>query len=128
MALGNKLKSRGKWIFMSIMMMGPVYMLLSQVDSAVLALPFILIIGFLFSFGTLIINLTLRLEVDSEIQGRVFGTLGSLTSVAPPIGLAVSSIFSDIYGPSIVLAYCGFGILCMGILSFLYLKTIRKYD
>ncbi|WP_372662032.1 MFS transporter [Cohnella sp.] len=126
--LGSKLKSRGKWIIMSIMMMGPVYILLSQVHSAALALPFILIIGFLFSFSTLIINLSLRLEVNSEIQGRVFGTLGSLTSVAPPIGLAVSSIFSDLYGPSIVIVYCGFGILCMGVLSFIYLKSLRKYD
>ncbi|UJF33445.1 MFS transporter [Paenibacillus hexagrammi] len=83
--------------------------------------------GFIFSFSTLIINNMLRLEVEPSIQGRVFGTLGSLSSIAPPIGLACFSTASDWFSPSISLLICGIGMTALGIFALAGLKTIRAY-
>ncbi|WP_052380427.1 MFS transporter [Paenibacillus camerounensis] len=81
---GSKLKQRGKVISASLLLLGPLYLLLSFTSSMNTALPVILLIGFTFSFSTLLINIILRLEVPEELQGRMFGVLGSLMSVAPP--------------------------------------------
>lgn len=125
---GNKMAKRGRWILGSVVLMGPVYYLLSQAGSVAFALPFILCAGLLFSFGTLIINVSLRLRVAPDIQGRVFGTLGSLTSVAPPIGIAVSSYLSDLYGPSTVIAFGGASLFALAIVGCISLKAIRQFD
>ncbi|MEW9699401.1 MFS transporter [Paenibacillus sp. SI8] len=125
--MGARLKHRGKWIVGSLIAMGPCYLLLSQVTSAPYGLPLILVTGFLFSFSTLIIQTILRIEIDPGLQGRFFGTLGSLSSVATPLGIAICSIGADRFGPSLILACTGTGMLTLGVLAFLYAKTIRQY-
>ncbi|MNE64547.1 hypothetical protein D3C80_1599640 [compost metagenome] len=91
------------------------------------ALPVILLIGFTFSFSTLLINIILRLEVPEELQGRMFGVLGSLMSVAPPLGLAVFSAGADVFGVSQVLAAAGALLSLFGTAAVLTLKQIRRY-
>lgn len=128
MVFDNKLKHRGWFIVGSMLLIAPLFMVLSVTSSTVLAIPQIFIVGFMFSFCTLLVNIIIRMKVDSELQGRMFGILGSLTSVAPPVGLAISSFFADIYGSSIVLLTNGFGLLLAGLMVLIFLKSVRTYD
>lgn len=124
---GSRIKHRGRVVSASLLLLGPLYMLLSFTESMVAALPLILLIGFTFSFSTLLINIILRLEVPEELQGRMFGVLGSLMSVAPPMGLALFSSGADQFGVSQVMLIAGLLLCLFGFGSVLKLKHIRNY-
>ncbi|MDQ0115073.1 MFS transporter [Paenibacillus harenae] len=128
MRFDQRLKNRGKWIIVSMILMGPLFIAIAQMPAAAVALPFILLVGFLFSFSTTFIYIVLRVVIDPALQGRVFGLLGALTSVAPPIGLAVFSSLSDLYGPAIIITISGAAMLLMGIIAYSRMKTIRNFD
>ncbi|SDZ37972.1 Predicted arabinose efflux permease, MFS family [Evansella caseinilytica] len=125
--LDKKLKHRGLYIVVSMLSIAPVYIILSFITSSRLAIPIILTIGFMFSFCTLLVNIIMRLEIDSELQGRMFGILGSITSIAPSIGLVISSIFADIFGASMILMINGIGLLFAGIIVVVLFKPIWSY-
>lgn len=126
--LDNRMKKKGLWIMGSLLAMGPLFIIIAQAASALVALPFILLVGFLFSFSTTMVFVILRLAIEPAMQGRVFGLLGSLTSVAPPIGLAVFSILSDLYGPSLIITISGTLMLIIVGASYTSMKSIRSYD
>lgn len=128
MRLDTRLKSRGKWTLWSMILMGPLFIAISLVSSASAALPLILLVGFLFSFSTTIIFIALRVAVEPSMQGRVFGLVGALTSVAPPIGLAVFSTLSDLYGPAVIIAASGAAMLLMGMIAYRRFTAIRAFQ
>ncbi|MNO55697.1 putative bacilysin exporter BacE [compost metagenome] len=125
---GSKIKRRGHLIMLSLLLLGPMYAILSFMTSAAAAIPAILIIGFMFSFCTLLINIILRLEVSEELQGRVFGVLSSIMSIAPSIGLAIVSYYADIFSPGRVMLIMGCLLILFAIFSIFKLQAIRKYN
>lgn len=127
MILGSRIKRRGLLIMISLLCLGPMYILLSFISSAATAIPVILLIGFIFSFCTLLINTVLRLEISEELQGRVFGVLGSVMSVAPSIGLTVVSYLSDHFSPGPVMGSIGLLLLLFALYASTQLKVIRSY-
>ncbi|WP_379134285.1 MFS transporter [Paenibacillus sp. sgz500958] len=127
-ATGDKLKYRGRVIIYSLLLIGPLYAVLSFTSTMWIAIPLILLIGFTFAFSTLLINIILRLEVPEDLQGRMFGVLGSLMSVAPPLGLAVFSSSADLFGPSSVMLAVGVMLLVFGIWAYHELRFIREYQ
>ncbi|WP_191566482.1 MFS transporter [Metabacillus idriensis] len=128
MFLGKRLAHRGVFIIGSMIGLGPLYMLLGGIESAAVGIPLILLVGFMFSFCTLLVNVILRLEVSSTLQGRVFGIIGALTSVLPPAGLAIASFFTDKFGGGSVLFTCGLSLFVIGIVCWVFLKDIRRYE
>ncbi|CQR54191.1 MFS transporter [Paenibacillus riograndensis] len=127
MILGSKIRRRGLLIMTGLLCLGPMYILLSFITSAAAAIPVVLLIGFMFSFCTLLINIVLRLEISEEIQGRVFGVLGSIMSVAPSIGLSVVSYLSDHFSPGPVMGSIGLLLLLFALYTSTKLKIIRGY-
>ncbi|WP_141506356.1 MFS transporter [Paenibacillus luteus] len=128
MRLDQRLKHRGKWILGSVLLMGPAFVAIAQMPSATIALPLILLVGFLFSFSTTIIFIALRVAIEPALQGRVFGLLGALTSVTPPIGLAIFSTLSDLYGPALIITLSGIAMFTIGIIAYQKMKTIREFN
>ncbi|OMF37828.1 MFS transporter [Paenibacillus sp. FSL H8-0548] len=128
MKLDKRLKNRGKWTIGSMILMGPLFVVISLMSSAASALPVIFLVGLLFSFSTTIIFIVLRAAIDPSMQGRVFGLIGTITSVAPPVGLALFSTLSDIYGPAIIIAISGAAMLLMGTLAYSRMKAIRDFS
>jgi MFS transporter, DHA3 family, macrolide efflux protein len=127
LAAGNRIRHRGLLVAVSLLLLGPLYALLSVTSSMMLAIPLILLIGFTFSFSTLLINIILRLEVPEDLQGRMFGVLGSLMSVAPPLGLAVFSASADHFGASETMLAAGLILFLFGTGAAVGLKVIREY-
>jgi hypothetical protein len=82
----------------------------------------------MFSFCTLLINIILRLEISEEIQGRVFGVLGSIMSVAPSIGLTLVSYLSDYFSPGPVMGSIGLLLFLFALYASTRLKIIRGYN
>ena len=86
---GEKLKHRGRWVFIGLLVLGPVYMLLANVSSPLMALPLIIGGGAMFACCTMLTQIMLRTAVPDEMQGSVYGVVGTITSTAPILGLTV---------------------------------------
>lgn len=128
MKWNERFKKKGLWILGSILLIGPCFIIIAQFESAVFALPLILAVGFLFSFSNTIISIALRMKVEADMQGRVFGLLGTLTSVAPPVGLAIFSALSDTFGPALIITWSGVAMLLVSTAAFLLMKNTRRLN
>ncbi|MBB6022969.1 MFS family permease [Paenibacillus sp. JGP012] len=126
-ASGKRLKHRGRWVFIGLLVLGPVYMLLANVSSPLMALPLIIGGGAMFACCTMLTQIMLRTAVPDEMQGSVYGVVGTITSTAPILGLTVVSIFADQWGAATVLEGVGMMLLATGIVAITTLKSIRTY-
>ncbi|MDR9743798.1 MFS transporter [Paenibacillus taichungensis] len=126
-ASGNRLKRRGRWVFIGLLVLGPLYMLLANVSSPLVALPLIIAGGAMFACCTMLIQIMMRAEVPDELQGRIYGVLGTITSTAPILGLTVVSVLADQWGAQTVLESLGALLLVVGIIAAAGLKSIRTY-
>ncbi|WP_408894155.1 MFS transporter [Paenibacillus taichungensis] len=126
-ASGNRLKRRGRWVFIGLLVLGPLYMLLSHVSSPLVALPLIIAGGAMFACCTMLTQIMMRAEVPDELQGRIYGVLGTITSTAPILGLTVVSVLADQWGAQTVLESLGALLLVVGIIAAAGLKSIRTY-
>lgn len=126
-ASGKRLKHRGRWVFIGLLVLGPVYMLLANVSSPIMALPLIMGGGAMFACCTMLTQIMLRTAVPDEMQGSVYGVVGTITSTAPILGLTVVSIFADQWGAAAVLEGVGILLLATGIIAITTLKSIRTY-
>lgn len=66
-------------------------------------------------------------KIQQEYLGRVFGLLGSMMSLAMPLGLIVSGIFADQIGIDVWFALSGIGILALALLSS-FLPSMRNLN
>jgi hypothetical protein len=126
-SLGSRIGRRGRWICTGLLMLGPMFYLLSAMRTAWTALPFVLGCGLMFAFCTMLIQIILRSEVKAELQGRLYGAMGALSGIAPPLGLAVFSSVADHYGASWTLSLISVLFLAVGITVTLSMKQIRTY-
>ncbi|RAW10144.1 MFS transporter [Paenibacillus taichungensis] len=126
-ASGNRLKRRGRWVFIGLLVLGPLYMLLSHVSSPLVALPLIIAGGAMFACCTMLTQIMMRAEVPDELQGRIYGVLGTITSTAPILGLTVVSVLADQWGAQTVLESLGALLLVVGMIASVGLKSIRTY-
>lgn len=126
-ASGNRLKRRGRWVFIGLLVLGPLYMLLANVSSPLVALPLIIAGGAMFACCTMLTQIMMRAEVPDELQGRIYGVLGTITSTAPILGLTVVSVLADQWGAQTVLESLGTLLLVVGIIAVAGLKSIRTY-
>lgn len=121
----QRFSKRGFFILGGMLLLGPVFIILSLVPSAWFGVPLILIHGFLFSLCAVLATTLLRLRIDEHIQGRVFALLTSFTTAAPPLGIAICSFFADAYSASNVLTVNGMLLLLVSILFAIFMKSIR---
>ncbi|QMV45087.1 MFS transporter [Cohnella cholangitidis] len=128
LSLGSRIGRRGIWICAGLLLLGPMFYLLSAMRTVWPALPFVLGCGLLFAFSTMLIQIILRSEVSVELQGRLYGAMGALSGIAPPLGLAVFSSLADHYGASWTLSLISVLFLAVGITVTVTMKQIRTYS
>ncbi|MDI4648174.1 MFS transporter [Cohnella hashimotonis] len=127
LGFGRRLGRRGRLVFAGLLPLGPLYAVVAFISSPLLALPLILLGGLLFAFCSMMVQIILKTEVRGELQGRIYGTLGAITSVAPTLSLAAVSMLADRWGAGHVLAVLGMVLLVLGIVAAALLKPIRTY-
>ncbi|WP_339274107.1 MFS transporter [Paenibacillus sp. FSL W8-0426] len=127
MAMAGRMKHRGRWIFVGLLLLGPLYAALSYITSPYWALPLIVAGGAMFACCTMLPQIMVRAEVPDELQGRVYGVMGTLTSTAPIIGLSVVSVWADRYGAPVVLEGLGALLLLTAFVMAVAMKPIRAY-
>lgn len=66
-------------------------------------------------------------KIKPEYLGRVFGLLGSIMSLAMPLGLIISGLFADKIGINYWFAMSGVAILVLALLA-VVLPSMKKID
>lgn len=86
-----------------------------------------IIMGFSAPFYSGIQMALIQEKIQPEYLGRVFGLLGSIMSLAMPLGLIASGLFADKIGINRWFALSGICILALALLSIL-LPSMKKLD
>ncbi len=99
---------------------------LGLVPDVKLALPIAFLIGALGSFNGINIATILQMRTPSEIRGRAFGFLHTLSGSIAPVGMGLSGFIYDLVNRNITLIYGGCGVV-MVLLSLL-VSTSREFQ
>lgn len=127
MKLDTRIKNKGFWIFVGTLGLGPIYILISRLNEPLQVYPFIFALGFMYCLCTLLINVAIRVEINSELQGRVFGMVATVNGPLLTISVGLSTFFADSIGPQNVLLIAGVLLtLCTIVLTFV-LTPLRRY-
>jgi DHA3 family macrolide efflux protein-like MFS transporter len=98
---------------------------LGFVHDVKVALMFAFLIGALGSFNGINITTILQMSTPSEIRGRAFGLLHTLSGSIAPVGMGLGGIMYDLVNRNITLIYLGCGVV-MVLLSLL-VSTSREF-
>lgn len=128
MASVNKMKRRGAWMMSGIASAGALISAVALMPSVTAAMPVTLLCGIALSFGNVLLQLSLQSEVEPEVQGRVFGTLGSLVNVASPLSMLAAGLLADLFSPVLIVAVAGVMMLFTAAGGYLLSPGIRNYN
>lgn len=90
-----------------------------------LSLIFCGLVGFFFSLGNIVISSVFQTLIPNKIQGRVFGTMGTLAMGLRPVSLALAGVLSDLFKVQAVIFASGVLIALGGIYGF-FIKGLRR--
>jgi MFS family permease len=128
MAFAKKLRRSGLWTFGTLLLASVAMTLVPLMPSTAAALPLYLLSGMMIAFPNVFFQVTLQTEVPSEVQGRVFGTLGSLLGATAPLAFMVAGPLADLYSPVYVAVAFGLGLLGTCLLALIFVKDLRNYN
>lgn len=104
-------RARSGVILMMLVGFGAVFVLLSQVRAAPLALLLMFAVGVMSGFINISIMTLMQISTPSAIRGRVFGFLSTLSAGLIPLGMGISGLVADALGQDIPLIYSISGLL-----------------
>lgn len=96
---------------------------ISNLVSAIILLFFL---GIFNSFISVCANAILQGDADTQMRGRIYGVLTSLTGGVSLLPVVFSSILADIVGVSRALLVLGLAVLIAGIYHYLQRKTVTS--
>ncbi len=119
---------RSSAVISALVLMSFCLPVLSILREPVLALVLMIMIGILSGFFHINIYTLLQIAIPSEIRGRVFGLLITLSAGLTPISMGLSGIIADLVNQNIPLIYavCGIIILFLSIITSLS-KNFRSF-
>ena len=114
---GVKISShiRSKAVISALVLMSFCLPILSILREPVLALLLMIIIGALSGFFHIHIYTLLQIAIPSEMRGRVFGLLITLTGGLTPISMGLSGVIADLVNQNIPLIYAVSGIITLSL-------------
>ena len=114
---GVKISShiRSKAIISALVLMSFCLPILSILREPVLALVLMIIIGALSGFFHIHIYTLLQIAIPSEMRGRVFVLLITLTGGLAPISMGLSGVIADLVNQNIPLIYAVSGIITLSL-------------
>ncbi|HWI64841.1 MAG TPA: MFS transporter [Symbiobacteriaceae bacterium] len=127
MAFASKLKRRGYWMFGTLLMASALMTVVPLMPSVNPAIPLYVLGGIFLAFPNVFFMVTMQAEVPTEVQGRVFGTMGSLLSAAAPLAFMVAGPLADIFTPVSVALVFGLGLVGTCVAGLFLAPALRDY-
>ena len=102
-------KARCYWMIAALIALGGGMGGLSLLTSATAAVAMMVAVGVMVGFFSINLMTILQITTPSEIRGRVFGLLGTLSMGLMPIGLGLAGVVADWTNHNIplIFAFCG---------------------
>jgi len=122
--LGN-IKSKGMVIILGIFFGGWTLAFFGISTHLWLSLLLLGLTGFFFSLINILVSAIFQAMIPNQIQGRVFGTMGTLSQGLRPVSLALAGVLSDLFKVQAVIFASGVLIALGGIYGF-FIKSLRK--
>ncbi|HIJ17679.1 MAG TPA: MFS transporter [Thermoplasmata archaeon] len=97
-------------------------------DAFYVAVAGLFFTGFTISFANGSVRAVLQSSVPPDMQGRVFGLMGSMTVAMTPLGLAVAGPLSDVLGVQIWFVIAGVGLSAIMLAGFLMPSLMHIED
>lgn len=121
-------KSRGRLMVVILIVKSVIYGAIGLSGNILVVMGLAAIGGFMTGFVTVNITTILQLTTPSEIRGRVFGLLGTLSGAVAPLAMGLSGIVADLLNKNYPLVY----IFCGGSMVFItslvtFNKNYRDY-
>jgi MFS family permease len=105
--------------------------MMAPIDESLL-LWFVPVLGFIAgsSFGLASIPFQISVQTQTPVSktGRVFGTIGSLTTLATIIGMTLGGVLSELIGVVFTFIISGCSLLLLGCITIVYKKRIEGRD
>ncbi len=127
MALMKKIRSRGWFMLVGIIVGGVLMTTVSLMPSIESAMPITLLVGIAMAAPNVLLQIIMQSEVPTAVQGRVFGTLGSLVNVASPLSIMTAGILADVFDPVLVSAVAGAMLVASALLTTAMAPALRNY-
>ena len=121
-------KTRSKVMIASIIAMSVLIGLVGLVQSPLQGLVLLFVTGILNGYINININTILQITTPSEIRGRVFGLLTTLSAGLTPIAMGLSGIVADLVDQNIAAIFVGCGICAtLTALAVSFNRNFRDY-
>lgn len=127
MAFSKRLRHRGKLMLTGISLAGVAITTIALMPTIESALPLILVMGVVMALPNVLVQVLLQTEVPPELQGRVFGTLGSVVQVASPLSIMTAGFLADMVGPVVVMAAAGVLLALSALIGSALSPGLRSY-
>jgi MFS family permease len=120
--------TRSKAVVAALILMAACLPVLSILSSAAHALIVMTIIGVVNGFLYINVITLIQIAIPSEMRGRIFGLLTTLTGGLVPVSMGLSGVIADLLNQNIPLIYavCGLTTLILSILTSLN-RDFRKF-
>jgi MFS transporter, DHA3 family, macrolide efflux protein len=118
---------RSQLIILFMVLNSLIYLSIGFVNTAIIAFFMMLTSGLISGFIQVYIMTILQLSTKSEIRGRVFGFLGTISGILGPFGVGLGGLFYDLTN-NITLIYtvCGSFFVLISLIVY-FSKDVRSY-
>jgi MFS family permease len=116
-------KLRGWLLLIFLVVQSAGYALLGLIRTPVLALAAVTIGGALGGFMTISITMLVQITTPSQIRGRLFGLLGSLSASLAPISMGLTGVITDLVNQNVPLVFIASGVIMTLITLAFYLSA-----
>ena len=111
-ALNVAPKNKGKVVIAALSLLAAGFVAFAYSSGPVVALLILAIVGLCSGIVAVLITSIIQLSTPTEIRGRVFGLLGTLSAGLTPISLGLAGVIADLLDRNIPLIYMASG-LCL---------------
>jgi MFS family permease len=124
----NRIRRRGWLIVGGLALAGALFAATVRMPAITWALPLIGLAGFVLAVPNVLFQILLQAEVEPEMQGRVFGNLGSLMNVTIPGAMMLAGFLGDLFSPVLIATGCGLLLFVTALGAVLASPTLRHYN
>jgi DHA3 family macrolide efflux protein-like MFS transporter len=111
-ALNVAPKNKGKVVIAALSLLAAGFIAFAYSSGPVVALLILAVVGLCSGIVAVLITSIIQLNTPTEIRGRVFGLLGTLSAGLTPISLGLAGVIADLLDRNIPLIYMASG-LCI---------------
>ena len=104
-------KIKALFILINLIVLSVIFAYVGYINNLLIAVIVAVVFGFLSAFFDLLTDTAILYHTPTNLRGRVFGLVATLSAGLIPLGMSISGIIADLTGHNIPLIFLGAGIL-----------------